>query len=277
MPQLQTFKGTVFYDEQGSGEPLLLLHANPGDPRDFDAVLPALLEKYRVIRLSWPGYGEAPAPLPPSAASAMMFAELLEQFVVKMELSNLRIIGNSVGAYAAARLALSRPERVRALVLVAPAGFTTHDRFTRFFCNFKGGERVTRWLNGLMAFLYLRVKTPVVQAMRKRAWQEQRQPVPVAVNAALWRSFTHPEHDLRTGARFLQTPTLVISGRQDPLIPVAEGRLAATTIPRANFIVLPCGHAPFAEVPEKFLAVALPFLERSAPESAEEVRRAASV
>ena len=80
MPQLQTFKGTVFYDEQGSGEPLLLLHANPGDPRDFDAVLPALATKYRVIRLTWPGYGDAPPPLPPSAASAMMFAELLEQF-----------------------------------------------------------------------------------------------------------------------------------------------------------------------------------------------------
>jgi pimeloyl-ACP methyl ester carboxylesterase len=276
MPQLQTFKGTVFYDEQGSGEPLLLLHANPGDPRDFDAVLPALLEKYRVIRLTWPGYGEAPAPLPPSAASAMMFAELLEQFVVKMDLSNLRIIGNSVGAYAAMRLALSRPERVRALVLVSPAGFTEHNRFTRFFCDFKGREGVTRLLNGLMAFFYLRVKTPVVQAMRARASLEQRQNVPVAVNAALWRSFTHPEHDLRAGARFIQTKTLVISGRRDPLIPVAEGRLAASTIPRANFIVLPCGHAPFAEVPEKFLAVALPFLERSTPEEALPAARASS-
>lgn len=267
MPQLQTFKGTVFYDEQGSGEPLLLLHANPGDPRDFEAVLPALTENYRVIRLTWPGYGEAPAPMPPSAASAMMFAELLEQFVVKMDLANLRVIGNSVGAYAATRLALSRPERVKALVLVSPAGFTAHNRFTRMFCNFKGSERVTRWLNGLMAFLYLRVKTPVTLAMRARARQEQRESIPVAVNAALWRSFTHPEHDLRAGARFVQAPTMVIAGRYDPLIPVAEGRTAAGIIPRANFIVLPCGHAPFAEVPEKFLAVVQPFLARCEDDS----------
>ncbi|MCD6059851.1 MAG: alpha/beta hydrolase fold protein [Moraxellaceae bacterium] len=276
MPQLQTFKGTVFYDEQGSGEPLLLLHANPGDPRDYDAVLPALAAKYRVIRLTWPGYGEAPAPLPPSAASAMMFAELLEQFVVKMDLANLRVIGNSVGAYAAARLALSRPERVQALVLVSPAGFTTHNRVTTMFCNFKGSERITRWLNGLMAFLYLRVKTPVVQAMRTRAATEQRSPDAVAVNAALWRSFTHPEHDLRSSARFIQARTMVISGRRDPLIPVAEGRLAAATIPRANFIVLPSGHAPFAEVPEKFLAVVAPFLERCGEDSAPSPALAAS-
>lgn len=262
MAELQTFRGTVFYDEQGSGEPLLLLHASPGDPRDFDAVLPALAARYRVIRITWPGYGEAPAPRPPAAASAMMFAELIEQFVVKRELTGLRIVGNSVGAYAAARLALARPERVKALVLVAPAGFTAHNRWTRLCCALKGKEGVTRWLNGLLAFLYLRVKTPVSQAMRARARQEQRKPVAVAVNAALWRSFTHPEHDLRAGARFIQAPTMVISGRRDPLIPVAEGRLAAATIPRANLIVLPCGHAPFAEVPEKFLAVTLPFLER---------------
>ncbi len=52
MAELQTFRGTVFYDEQGSGEPLLLLHASPGDPRDFDAVLPALAARYRVIRIT---------------------------------------------------------------------------------------------------------------------------------------------------------------------------------------------------------------------------------
>lgn len=262
MPQLQTSKGTVFYDEQGSGEPLLLLHANPGDPRDFDAVLPALAEKYRVIRLAWPGYGEAPPPLPPSAASAVMFAELLEQFVLKQDLSNLRIIGNSVGGFAAARLALHQPERVRALVLVSPGGFTTHTFWTRLFCRMKGSERVTRWLNGLMAFLYLRLKTPATLAMRARARGEQRSPDAVAVNAALWRSFLQPEHDLRMAARDIRAKTLVLGGRRDPLIPAEESSVAAHTIPRANFIVLPCGHAPFAEMPDMFLAAVLPFLER---------------
>lgn len=264
MPDLQTYRGTVHYDEQGSGEPLLLLHANPGDPRDFDAVLPALAARYRVIRIAWPGYGESPPPLPPSSATAMQYAELLEQVVLKLDLKELRIVGNSIGAYAAACLALRRPERVCALVLVAPAGFTAHTWWTRLFCSFKGKEGVTRWLNGLMALLYLRVKTTVTLAMRARARVEQRSPEAVAVNAALWRSFLQPEFDLREAARFIEARTLVIGGRRDPLIPVRETERAAAAIPSSNLIVLPCGHAPFAEIPELFLAVTLPFLERCA-------------
>lgn len=47
----------------GEGPPLLLLHANPGDHRDYDAVIPALAARFRVIALDWPGYG---ASMPPS-------------------------------------------------------------------------------------------------------------------------------------------------------------------------------------------------------------------
>jgi pimeloyl-ACP methyl ester carboxylesterase len=264
MPQLHTSRGTVFYDEHGSGEPLLLLHANPGDPRDFDAVLPALAARYRVIRISWPGFGEAAPPLPPSAATPQMFAEMLERFVIDMKLDNLRIVGNSVGAWAATRLALAQPDRVLALVLVSPAGFTTHTFWTRLFCTLKGKERVTRWLNGLMAFLYLRLKTVVTVAMRERARHEQRSPEAVAVNAALWRSFLRDDFDLRALAAGVQAKTMVISGRRDPLIPAAEGAQAARTISGTNLVVLPCGHAAFAEMPELFLALVQPFFERCA-------------
>lgn len=264
MPLIQTPRGALHVDEQGSGEPLLLLHANPGDPRDFDAVLPALRERFRVIRVSWPGYGGSPAPLPPSSASAMMFADLLEAAVLALDLRGVSLIGNSVGGFAATQLAIRQPARVRALVLVSPGGFTAHNAFTRAFCRFKGGERVTRWLNGVLAFLYLRVKTPVTVAMRARAVHEQGSPDAVAVNAALWRSFIRPEHDLRAAAGAVRVPTLVISGRYDPLIPVREGMTAARCIPGAQHIVMPCGHAPFAELPPLFLAAVQPFLERAA-------------
>lgn len=264
MPELQTYRGTVHYDEQGEGEPLLLLHANPGDPRDFDAILPALSAHYRVIRLAWPGYGESPAPLPPSSATAMQYAELVEQFVLTLDLKGLRIIGHSLGAYAGACLALRRPERVTGLVLVAPAGFTEHNYWTRLFCRLKGHEGITRWVNGLLAWLYLRVKTVFTLAMRERARTIQCRPEAVAVNAALWRSFLLPEYDLREAATFIEARTLVIGGRRDPLIPVADAMRAAAAIPASNLIVLPSGHAPFAEVPELFLAVTTPFLARCA-------------
>lgn len=261
MSLIQLDAGILHVDEQGTGEPLLLLHANPGDPRDFDAVLPALSERYRVLRVSWPGYGWSPAPEPSSAATAMLFATLLEQLVLKLDLSGLRIVGNSVGGYAAARLALSQPQRVKSLVLVSPGGFTEHSFFTRDFCRFKGREYVTRALNGFLAWRYLRHKTPVTIAMRERARREQRSPAAVAVNAALWRSFILPEHDLRALAAGMSVPVLVLGGRYDLLIPATESRRAAALIPGAHCIILPCGHSPFAEIPEIFLAAVLPFLQ----------------
>ncbi|MDP2228588.1 MAG: alpha/beta hydrolase [Moraxellaceae bacterium] len=262
MPLITTPVGVVHIEESGSGEPLLLLHANPGDPQDFDAVLPLLEEKYRVIRVSWPGYGQGPAPQPPSSATAMQFAELLVQLVRTLDLVHVRVIGNSVGGYAAAWLALVMPERIEALVLVSPGGFTEHSGFSRWFCHFKGRENVTRWLNPWLPYLYLRVKTPVVQAMRARAAGEQNVPVPVAVNAALWRSFIDPAHDLREAAMAIRARTLVVSGRHDPLIPPRDGANAARAIHGAQHVVMPCGHAPFAELPELFLAVVQPFLAR---------------
>lgn len=260
MALITTPAGVLHVEECGNGEPLLLLHANPGDPADFDAVTPLLALRYRVIRVSWPGYGQGPAPQPPQSASAMQFAELLVQLVSVMDLRNVSVIGNSVGGYAAAWLALCHPERLKALVLVSPGGFSVHTRWTRAFCRFMGRERIVRIFVRWMAYLYLRVNTPVVKAMRMRAATMHRSPVCVAVNAAVWRSFTDPAHDLREVARRIRVPTLVLSGRQDPLVRVEDGRMAAASIPGAHHFVMPCGHAPFAELPELFLQVVEPFL-----------------
>lgn len=260
MPLITTPAGVVHIDEFGDGEPLLLLHANPGDPQDFDAVLPELSARYHVIRVSWPGYGSGPAPTPPQSASAMQFAELIVQLVSTLDLTNLRVIGNSVGGYAATWLALCLPERVRAIVLVSTGGFTEHTRISAAFCRFMGHERVAHLLVRWLPFLYLRVKTATVKAMRLRAATIQREPVPVAVNAALWRSFTDPAHDLRAASRQLRVPALIMSGLHDPLVPVRDGRMAASCIPGAHHVILPCGHAAFAELPEVFLKLALPFL-----------------
>lgn len=265
MTLITTSAGVLWIDECGKGDPLLLLHANPGDPADFDAIVPELAEHYRVIRVSWPGYAQGPAPLPPQSASVMQFAELLVQLVDVMDLRNLSVVGNSEGGYAATWLALCLPKRLKALVLVSSSGFASHTRWTRAFCRFMGRERVAQFMVRWMVYFYLRISTDVVKAMRLRAATVQREPVPVAVNAAVWRSFTDPAHDLRESARRLRVPTLIVSGRKDPLVPVEDGLMAASCIPGAHHMVLPCGHAAFAEMPALFLQVVRPFLSSPPP------------
>lgn len=63
-----------------------------------------------------------------------------------------------------------------------------------------------------------------------------------------------------SSARAITVPTLVVSGRRDPVIPAAkDGRYAAAAIPGARQVLLDCGHAVFAERPAEFLAEASRF------------------
>lgn len=263
MPVLDTSLASVHYRDEGRGTPLILLHANPGDHRDFDAIRPALAARHRVLALDWPGYGDSPAPAEPQAWSTMHCAQVLREFVERLDLPAAVLIGNSVGGYAAARLALDAPTRVRSLVLVSPGGFTPHTAFTRAFCRFKGTESVTRLSNAALARYYLRRRTPLVHAILARAATTQRSAEAVAVNAAIWRSFTAPEHDLRARAAAIKVPVLLAFGRHDPVIPATrDGRAAARSLPAAEFALFDTGHMPFAEDPETFMKTVLPFLDR---------------
>jgi pimeloyl-ACP methyl ester carboxylesterase len=261
MPTIALSTGTVHYLEQGHGEPLILLHANPGDSRDFEAVMPTLAGHFRVLALDWPGYGGSAVPARPQGCDALFFYRVLREFIDAMGLAQVGLIGNSLGGNAAARLAIESPERVRQLVLVSPGGFTAHTFVTRAFCRLQGSGLSLS--PRLWASLYLRRRTPTTRAMLARAATEQSEPPRRAVNRAVWRSFAEPAHDLRARAGRVQAPALLIFGRHDPAIPASkDGVQAARSMPKALGVTMPCGHAPFAEMPEQFLAEVLPFLRR---------------
>jgi pimeloyl-ACP methyl ester carboxylesterase len=192
----------------------------------------------------------------------MLLADVLEDIVTALGLESAIFLGNSVGGFAAARLAIRSPERVRALILVDTGGFTTPTLFSKLFCRVKGSEFITRVFATVWARVYLKRRTPLVQQIIERVDKGRALPARVAVDAAVWRSFSHPEHDLRASAKQIVAPTLLIYGRYDPVITFKhDGRNARAAIPHAQFVVLPTGHEAFAEDPEAFLQVVEPFLQ----------------
>ena len=108
--------GTVWADDSGAdGPPLVLLHPGVGDSRIWDPVLPALTEKYRVIRYDARGFGQSPAPT--------VKHSLLRDLVAVLDhygLDRAAIVGCSQGGASALGLALDQPQRVTALVLLCP-------------------------------------------------------------------------------------------------------------------------------------------------------------
>ena len=243
-----------------SETPLLLLHANPGDSRDYDAVVPVLgASGFRVIALDWPAYGGSPAPALSGEAGGSAYAATLDAFVTALGLPPAILIGNSIGGNAAVRFAASRPQAVVALVLVSPGGFTTHTCTTRAFCSFQGSSFSLP--PRFFASRYLHHRTPAVLAMLERAGTIQSEPSRIAFSRAVWRSFSKPSNDVRDVARALRVPTLLIFGRYDPVIPaVSDGTAAHESIRGSELVVLQTGHAPFAEDPDEFLVHVLRFL-----------------
>ncbi len=263
MPTVNLSTGAVHFSEHGQGAPLILLHANPGDSRDFAAVIPALARHYRVLALDWPGYGQSALPEHSETVGALFFYNVLREFLALLGLPPAFFVGNSLGGNAAARLAIEAPQLVRGLILVAPGGFTPHNFITRAFCKLQGSRfslAPYRW-----ARLYLKRHNDTTRAMLERARTSQATPPHIALNRAVWRSFIEPAHDLRHSAGTIRAPTLLLFGKQDPAIPAGrDGKVAAQCIPAAQLAVLPCGHASYAEVPELFLSEVLPFLAKHA-------------
>ena len=79
-------------------------------------------QHYRTIAVDWPGHGDSEPVDASLEAGAPLFADVLEDVVDGLGLSRAVLIGNSVGGFAAARLAITRPESVAGLVLVNAVG-----------------------------------------------------------------------------------------------------------------------------------------------------------
>ncbi|HET7074729.1 MAG TPA: alpha/beta fold hydrolase [Mycobacterium sp.] len=260
MTTIQTRAGRVAYRESGTGPTILLLHATLHDGHDFDPIIETLARRYRTIAVDWPGHGDSDpidAALDPSAP---LLADVLEDVVDGLGLSRAVLIGNSVGGYAAARLAINRPESVAGLVLVNSGGFVPWNPLSRNLCRVLGTQAVFRRAAPLLIRGYMKAKTDSDRRIIERATAAAQTLEGVRIAAGLWRSFATPGHDLRSRAGELRAPTLLVWGKKDIVIPVSGGRATHDAIPGSRLEILDTGHVVFSSDPGGFLAVAEPFL-----------------
>src|SRR6185503_11673371 len=112
-------------DDDGTGDPVVCLHAIGHDARDFDGVRAHLRDRHRVIALDWPGQGRSPRDGRP--VTATRYAELVQAVLDALDVETCVVIGNSIGGAAAIAYAARHAERVRGLVLENPGGLAPVD------------------------------------------------------------------------------------------------------------------------------------------------------
>ncbi len=259
MPVLDTPTGPIAYDEQGSGDTLVLLPSGAHDRHDFDELRALLPERWRTIALDWPGHGESA--LGSGPVSAMRLADVAEHVVERLAPQGAIVLGNSVGGFSAARMAIRRPELVKGLVIVDGGGFTGRPPHVRAFCALMAKPWFLRAIYPAFSARYMRARTAADRRARDAGVATTRRDPGLRAVSELWRSFTSPEHDLRRQAPTIATPTLVIWGQHDPVIPLKVGRWIAGAIPSARLVVFDSGHVPHTTEPERFAAELVPFAD----------------
>lgn len=259
MPAVETRVGPVSYSDGGAGPVIVALHAALHDRRDFDPVAAELRRRYRVIAVDWPGHGESPTPRKPFAASAALYADVLEDVVAALDLPPAVFIGNSVGGFCAARLAITEPNRVAGLVLVDAGGFLGNP-VTNAYCRLLGVPVVLRRVLPRFVRSYMHATSTADHVVLQRVYQRAASEDGVALAAALWRSFADPAANLRSKAHLICAPTLIVWGAKDTAIPLRFAKAAHTANTGSRLEVLPTGHLPFSSQPDSFLRIVEPFL-----------------
>ena len=245
----------VTADDQGEGRPFLLLHGG-GGPQTVAgfAELLATHGPARVITPAHPGFGGTPSPdgLTSMAGLAALYRELLE----RLGLHDVTVIGNSIGGWIAAELALLGTAWISGLVLVDAVGIEVDEHpVTDIFPL------------GLDELARLSYHDPAAFRIDPAAMTEA-QRAGLAANRAALRVYggaRMADPGLYGRLAAIACPTLVIWGEADRIVDPGYGRAYAAAMPGARFELLSgTGHLPQLENPERLMRAVLDFAEAPA-------------
>jgi pimeloyl-ACP methyl ester carboxylesterase len=240
--------------------PILLLHGQPGRGRDWQPLSDAIGDREELLAIDRPGWDGRTQP-GGFARSAVAATEALDA----AGWPHATVVGHSYGAAVAAWLAAERPERVAALVLVAPSANTASLRRSD---RLLAAGAVEPLLSALLILgARASARTPLIRRQLASAlgvdqtWLGN-------VSAGLrsrpaWRSFfveqrlqIHELPILEERLVRIHAPTTIVIGTRDPIVPLRSARQLAGQIPGAELIVIPGGgHTLPAQAPQRLAEI----------------------
>ncbi len=259
----------------GDGPPILLLHGFTGRGSDWARFLPALRRRHRTIVVDLPGHGRSGAPPDPARHGLEPTAADLAALLRTLDAVPAAVLGYSMGARVALRLALDHPLVVERLVLESPsAGIADPAERARRRARDEALARLVEQ-DGIGAFVDAWEAQPLfasqaglspsVRADLRRRRLANR---PAGLAASLrWagQGTMTPVHE-RLGE--ISVPALVIAGVLDPA-GLARATAIAAAIHGARLATIDeAGHAPHLERPEAFRRLIVGFLDGTPGSSA---------
>ncbi len=242
--------GKFKYVEEGTGEPLVLLHGLFGALSNFKDLIEHFRQTHRVIIPLMPLYD-----LTILETSVSGLAKFVTKFIDAKQLDKIHLLGNSLGGHVSLVYTLKHPEKVKTLILTGSSGL------------FENGMGETYPKRG--DYEYIRKKTELTFYDPKVATKELVDEVYEIVNnrikalkiITLARSAI--KHNLGNELKDITIPACLIWGRNDTITPPMVAEEFHSLLPSSELHWIDkCGHAPMMEVPSEFNVILSDFLSK---------------
>ena len=250
----------LYYEETGSGTPVIFVHEYAGDHRSWEAQMRHFGQRYRAITYAARGYPPSDVPEDVAKYSQVRAADDIAAVLDHLRIDKAHVVGLSMGGFATLHFGFRHAARARSLV-VAGCGYGAEpDQRDRFRAE---AEAIAAFIDaqGIPAFAEKYAYGPTrVQFENKdrRGFAEFKSQLAEhsalgARNTQLGVQRERPSlYELTDRMKGLTVPTLVLTGDEDwPCL--APGILMKQHIPSAALAVMPnCGHAINLEDPDEF-------------------------
>ncbi len=264
--------------EAGKGPVVVLVHGVAGSRHTWDAVIPQLAERFRVVAPDLPGHGESEKPRGDYSLGA--YATALRDLLDLLGHQRATVVGHSLGGGVAMQFAYQFPDRCERLVLVASGGLGREVTLLLRAATLPGAE----WVLPVIA--NRRVRDALMAVGRYVSWLPVR-PSPALrevgraysslADAGARSAFVHTLRSVMDlqGQRISAMnrihlaallPTLLVWGARDPFIPVSHAIEAYGRIPNGRLEIFErSSHFPQAEEPQRFTRVLTDFILTTTP------------
>ena len=266
-----TDKVRLYYEEAGSGTPILFVHEFAGDYRNWEPQMRFFSRRHRCITYSARGYTPSDVPSDPKAYSYKHWASDAIAVLDHLKIDKAHIVGLSMGGYTVVQVGLLYPQRALSLT-AAGAGsgserartddFRTHSRMLADEFEKKGTAEVVRSYGLSSARIPYLIKDPRGFAEFNAMFSEH-DPKGSAHTMRGFQSERPSLYDFEDGMRKIDVPTLIVVGDEDE--PCLEPSfLMKQWIPTSGLVVFPkTGHVVNQEEPALFNQVVADFIARA--------------
>jgi 3-oxoadipate enol-lactonase len=247
----------LYYEQEGQGSDLILIHGLGMSLRDWDAHMPDLAKHHRVLRIDVRGFGQSDKP--PGPYSPQLFASDVAGIARACHITRAHVAGISMGGVITQRLVFDFPELVQSMTLISTSSEVNTQAQAAWEKLANGVERqgftaADGMADRLHAASFTKAYPERVQHRQRLTAANDPRAFAAAARAVSAFNWTA---DLER----VQVPTLILQGLEDVLTPPGGGVKMSRALSHSRLLMLPeCGHFVPDEKPEIFTNALLAFL-----------------